>query len=103
MMILRVIALFVIMVVSALIFELQNIWPFNQDRILALRSVFYVAEIAAIIASLMPQYRIWGAACLLAGFVMVASFSKATMTPMYVVIGLVCVGATFGLSLLRSA
>jgi hypothetical protein len=102
MMTLRIVAIFVIIVVSSLIFEMQNIWPFNQGRICALRAIFYAAETAAIIASIMPQYRIWGAVYLLAGFILVAAFSNATMTPFYVIIGLVCVGATFGLSLLRS-
>lgn len=103
MVIIRVIALVVIAFVAGLVFELQNIWPFNQDRVLLLRGLFYSFEVVAIIVSVMPQYRIWGAPCLLVGLVAVTVLSRATLTPMYVIVELGCVGAIFGLSMWRSA
>ena len=103
MIVVRAIALLVIAAVAGLVFELQNIWPFNHDRVLLLRSIFYTSGVLAIVVSFIPQYRMWGAACLLIGFVTVAVLSKAAPTPMYVITGLVCVGAILGLSIWRPA
>lgn len=103
MVIIRGIALLVFAAVAALVFELQNIWPFNQDRVLLLRALFYTFEVLAVVVSFMPQHRMWGAACLLIGFVAVTALSRATLTPMYVIVGLGCVGAIFVLSMWRPA
>lgn len=101
MVIVRAVALVVIAAIAALVFELQNIWPFNQDRVLMLRGIFYASEIVAVCISLIPQHRIWGAGCLLIGFIAVTALSRATVTPLYVIVGLGCVGAILGLSMWR--
>jgi hypothetical protein len=63
--------------ISGFLFEWQNVWPFNADRVQLLRLVFYGFSIAALVALAVGRHW-WLPPVLLAfGFVGAAALSNA--------------------------
>ena len=54
MIVVRAIALLVIAAVAGLVFELQNIWPFNHDRVLLLTFLIHDGAVAGYSAPALP-------------------------------------------------
>ena len=95
---LRLIASFALIAVGAFVFELQNIWPFNGDRILMLRLIFAAWSLAAIAALVWRRFRFLPAILLAVAFVATSALSRADITAAYLLAGalLVTVAATLG-------
>ena len=62
---------------SALVFEFQNIWPFNQDKIQLLRLIFYGFSAMALLAIGIGTHRWLPAALLALAFALIGIFSNA--------------------------
>lgn len=95
---LRLIGFLVLVAVGALLFELQNIWPFNGDRILTLRLIFAACSLAAIIALALRRSRFLPGILLAAAFVATSALSRADISVIYLLAGtlLVTVAALLG-------
>jgi hypothetical protein len=95
---LRLIGFFALIAVGALVFELQNIWPFNGDRILMLRLIFAACSLAAIAALAWRRFRFLPAILLAVAFVVTSALSRADITAAYLLAGtlLVTVAAMLG-------
>jgi hypothetical protein len=81
-------------------FELSNIWPFNADRVSALRAVFAIFALAAACSFLLARWRLLPPMFLLAAFVVTSALSKATFSVGYLVTAGVIVSLSALLSLL---
>lgn len=64
-------------------FELSNIWPFNADRVFALRTVFAVFALAAACSFLLVRWRLLPSILLLAAFVVTSAISNADFSAAY--------------------
>ena len=95
---LRLIGFLALIAASTLVFELQNIWPFNGDRILTLRLIFGASSLAAIIVLAWGRSRFLPAILLAVAFVATSAFSRADMTVPYLLLGtlIVTVAAVLG-------
>lgn len=68
-----------------LLFEVENIWPFNEGRILLLRLLFGVGATACILAFLLTSSRIAPPMVFAISLALVMAYSRAVMTPTYIV------------------
>ena len=67
----------VVLALSAYLFEWQNVWPFNADRIGLLRTLFYASLAGAVLALVFSGHR-WLPPLLLAvGFALAYGLSRA--------------------------
>lgn len=66
-------------------FELTNVWPFNGNRVPALRAIFAVLGILAAGFFLFGRWRFLPAALLLTAFLVTTALSDAAVTVPYVV------------------
>ena len=62
---------------SALVFEFQNIWPFNQDKIQLLRLIFYAFSAMAFLSIGVGTHRWLPAALLALAFALIGILSNA--------------------------
>lgn len=93
-------AFVVLIVVAALLFEMQNVWPFNQDRVTFLRFIFGGCAFASLMCLAIGQ-RWWLPATLLAvGFTATSVLSEAQFTLAYLLSCAVLVGIAGGIGLL---
>lgn len=67
-------------------FELNQVWPFNQDRVFALRTVYAVFALAAACSFLLAHWRLLPPILLLAGFIATSAMSNAAFSAAYVMI-----------------
>ena len=65
-------------------FELSNTWPFNADRVFALRFMFAIFALAAACSFLLARWRLLPPILLLAAFVATSAMSSATFSAAYV-------------------
>ena len=72
-------------VVGWFFFELINIWPFNADRVSALRIVFAIFALSAACSFLLARWRFLPPVLLLAAFVVTSALSKADFSAAYLV------------------
>ena len=70
---------------SWFIFELSHVWPFNADRIPALRTLFCVLTLSATGIFLFSRWRLLPAALLLLTFATAAVLSNAAATLSYAI------------------
>lgn len=84
---LRLVGFLALIAASTLVFELQNIWPFNGDRILMLRLIFGASSLAAIIVLAWGRFRFLPAILLAAAFVATSALSRADVTAAYLLVG----------------
>lgn len=95
---LRLIGSSALIAVGALVFEWQNIWPFNGDRILTLRLIFAACSLAAIVALAWRRFWSLPAILLAVAFVATSALSRADIAAAYLLTGtlLVTVVAMLG-------
>ena len=65
-------------------FELGNIWPFNAEKIYALRALFAFFALAAACSFLLARRRLLPPLLLLAAFVATSALSNAELSAAYV-------------------
>ena len=70
-------SLFVVLALSIFLFEWQNVWEFNADRVQLLRLIFYGCAFAALVAALAGPLTWLPPAILAAAFVVTAFLSRA--------------------------
>ena len=80
---LLLIVMAILVALSGLVFELQNIWPFNQGRVFQLRMVFLVFALGSTLP--VVSARLWWLAptLLATAFTITTLFSYARITPAY--------------------
>lgn len=80
-----------IAIVAIVIFEIQNVWPFNKDKITIMRIVFYISVIFSIFFASLPKYKIYSSVSLLVGFLIVGVISESPLTLMYAIVASLCI------------
>lgn len=96
-----VIGMLVLLVSAWLLFEVENIWPFNADRFLVLRSMFAAGVLATIGAFAFGRSRLLPPMLVASAFVSTTIYSAAVTTTSYIVSAAVIVAlvAALGLAL----
>jgi hypothetical protein len=80
-----VVGMLVLLVSAWLMFEIVNIWPFNDGRIEDLRSIFALGVTATIFAFVFGRSRILPPALIASTFVSTTIYSNAVITTGYIV------------------
>jgi len=70
--------------ISWLVVELTNIWPFNADRVFALRAVFAGFALAAVCSFILARSRLLPPMLLLAAFVATSAMSRAVLSAAFI-------------------
>ena len=74
-----------LLVAGWILFELQNVWPFNADRVLILRSLFSAFALASVGALLFARPRYLAPILAMAAFVATSMISRSAFSINYVV------------------
>jgi hypothetical protein len=80
-----------LLVIGWVLFEVQNIWPFNADRITVLRLIFAVGAIATVAAFAFGRSRLLPPALIASTFLSTILYSNAAITVAYTVAAAVIV------------
>jgi hypothetical protein len=83
------------------IFEIQNVWPFNNDRILLLRCLFAVPIGLSLVVFNFYNNRILVVMLSLISLILPTLFSKSVISVTYLIVSLILVSAIGGLSHLK--
>ncbi|SIO20794.1 hypothetical protein SAMN02745824_3355 [Parasphingorhabdus marina DSM 22363] len=85
---LRIAVSFLILCASFLLFEVQNVWPFNEHIVSNLRIAFTFFTIAAFVCVIAKKGGL-AFACLMAGFVSTSLFSNAEISFYFVLLAII--------------
>jgi hypothetical protein len=96
---LRFFALVALVVIGGFVFELQNIWSFNEERVLALRMIFGACALMAIGLQAWGRFRFLVPLALAAAFGITSALSRSEFSVPYVLLAMLIVAAAAVLGL----